>query len=217
MRSSKFFYRNREDSAIGGVASAIAHKIGMPVLVARILFVVSIFIGFGIPLYLVVWFFTPLRLADGELLPATRRVSVLLSIVAVPVLGLIVNEGFGVSELYSMLLAAGAAVGILTLQRSRRAGLPGGYLDELPSVEEDLARAHEPTFSPSTSRKSRPDRVIGGVCAELSGMTGINVTLIRVLVVIGSVIPATFPAIPILYGIALFAFQRRRQHHVQGG
>jgi phage shock protein C len=44
-------------------------------------------------------------------------------------------------------------------------------------------------------RRSRSDRMIGGVIAGLAHYFGIDVTLARVLYVIGSILSAAFPGI----------------------
>jgi len=44
-------------------------------------------------------------------------------------------------------------------------------------------------------RRSRSDRIVGGVIAGLANYFGIDVTLARVLYVVGSILSAAFPGI----------------------
>jgi len=44
-------------------------------------------------------------------------------------------------------------------------------------------------------RRSRSDRVVGGVIAGLANYFGIDITLARVVYVVGSIVSAAFPGI----------------------
>ncbi|MET0497626.1 MAG: PspC domain-containing protein [Steroidobacteraceae bacterium] len=44
-------------------------------------------------------------------------------------------------------------------------------------------------------RRSRSDRIVGGVIAGLANYLGIDVTLARVVYVVGSILSAAFPGI----------------------
>lgn len=58
-----------------------------------------------------------------------------------------------------------------------------------------MERLTDMTHLASPLRRSRSDRMIGGVIAGLARYFGIDVTLARVLYVVGSVLSAAFPGI----------------------
>jgi len=57
--SFKKFYRNKSNHFIGGVASGIADYFDVPVILPRIIFVLSGFSGFGVLAYLIMWIMVP--------------------------------------------------------------------------------------------------------------------------------------------------------------
>lgn len=59
-RSDKKFFRNPDERALAGVASGIAAYFGFDTIWARLFFVLAtIFWGFGIPLYIILWIVIP--------------------------------------------------------------------------------------------------------------------------------------------------------------
>jgi phage shock protein C len=52
-----------------------------------------------------------------------------------------------------------------------------------------------PSPHPRALRRSRTDRMIAGVCAGLAHHFGLDVTLVRVLYVVVSILSAAFPGI----------------------
>lgn len=58
-----------------------------------------------------------------------------------------------------------------------------------------MERLTDMTHLAAPLRRSRSDRMIGGVVAGLASYFGIDVTLARVLYVVGSIVSAAFPGI----------------------
>ncbi len=59
-KAVKKLYRDTEDRVLGGVSSGIASYFGIDVVVVRILFVISIFLGgAGLIVYIILWIITP--------------------------------------------------------------------------------------------------------------------------------------------------------------
>ncbi|GAB1415125.1 hypothetical protein MASR2M117_05310 [Paludibacter sp.] len=60
-KGRKKFYRDVDNSFLGGVASGLAALLGIDVVIIRLLFVVLLFLGWGtiIPIYLVLWIIVP--------------------------------------------------------------------------------------------------------------------------------------------------------------
>ncbi len=215
MNAEPRFYRYQKESAIAGVASAIARTSGMPVLVARILFVLAMLVGPGLPLYLLVWYFSPKVMSDGRLVSAWGRVFAVGALMAIPILATLLHEGVGLAELSSGLLSGSTIVGLALLRRSRLAGLPADYVDISFLEGEPDPQVHQvDPVDVRISEKPAPEKMLGGVCSHLSLMTGVNVQLIRLIVIVLSVIPATFPAVPIIYGASIFLVRREHSGRV---
>lgn len=218
--------RSDADRAIGGVASALGRRLGMPNLLARVLFVVAAFLGFGLPLYLLLWFGLPRLTVDGEVISASDRLFGLFFLLLIPILMAIGVSGFGLTELDAFLLSAGAAVGGVMLRRGRAVVPTYISLDSepQPAIASECSsfpeparadRTHQPTLAP-TENAEVPSPRLAGVCAWLAGSTGLNVTVLRVAVVIATVIPATFPIVPFLYGFAIFFVPRSERAGLHG-
>ena len=58
-----------------------------------------------------------------------------------------------------------------------------------------MERLTDMTHLRAPLRRSRSDRIVGGVIAGLANYLGIDVTLARVLYVVGSIVSAAFPGI----------------------
>ena len=58
-KSIKKFYRDIDNKVLGGVAGGIAAYFGADLGIVRLVLVLSIFIGVGIPFYLILWIITP--------------------------------------------------------------------------------------------------------------------------------------------------------------
>ncbi len=58
-KSIKKFYRDIDNKVLGGVAGGIAAYFGVDLGIVRLVLVLSIFIGVGIPFYLILWIITP--------------------------------------------------------------------------------------------------------------------------------------------------------------
>ncbi|GAB4331202.1 MAG: hypothetical protein OHK0038_05880 [Flammeovirgaceae bacterium] len=54
------FYRDPDNKMLGGVASGFAHYFGVETIIIRFLFVISVFLGFGLLMYPILWFITPI-------------------------------------------------------------------------------------------------------------------------------------------------------------
>jgi len=209
------FIRRDNRRAIAGVAAAFAAIAGMPVLVARILFVVAAMLGFGIPLYVALWFLSPSLRTDGEVVSPANRIWVLALLLLMPVLFAVGMFGLALQPFEAILLATGVGVGGLMVRRGRvvvptyineseQAALPSQYSVQQVSFRDDVC---EPVIV--TGGEEVPAPRLGGVCAWISGRTGLNVTVVRIMVVAATVFPPTFPAIPFLYGFAIFFVPRR--------
>ncbi len=212
------FIRRDSSRAVAGVAAAAATAIGFPIIVSRILFVVAAFLGFGIPLYILLWFVSPRLRPDGEVVPASNRIWALGIILLMPILFALGVEGFGLPPLDSVLLASGFSVGCLMVRRARQVVptyLPGSEptLSLRPghaeAVGTELDEA-EPSVPPRTvdGPGEYPATKLGGVCAWISHRTGLNVIAVRAIVVAACLFPPTFPWMPFLYGFAIFFVPR---------
>jgi phage shock protein PspC (stress-responsive transcriptional regulator) len=58
-KSIKKFYRDTDNKVLGGVAGGIAAYFGADLGIVRLVLVISIFFGIGIPFYLILWIITP--------------------------------------------------------------------------------------------------------------------------------------------------------------
>jgi phage shock protein PspC (stress-responsive transcriptional regulator) len=58
-RRSRRMYRDTTDKSIGGVCSGLAYYFNTDPLLLRILFVIGLFMGFGLLLYIVLWIALP--------------------------------------------------------------------------------------------------------------------------------------------------------------
>ena len=56
---SKRLFRDMDSATIGGVCTGIAQYVNIDVTIIRILFVISMFLGFGVLLYLILWVVVP--------------------------------------------------------------------------------------------------------------------------------------------------------------
>ena len=59
-RRARRMYRDPDDKPIGGVCSGLAYYFNTDPLLMRILFVISLFMGFGFLLYIILWIALPL-------------------------------------------------------------------------------------------------------------------------------------------------------------
>lgn len=60
------FYRDTENSIIGGVASGFSHYFGWDPLILRAIFILLAFTSIGIPLYLILWILIPAAVTTAE-------------------------------------------------------------------------------------------------------------------------------------------------------
>ena len=214
MSTAPKFYRHQDQSAIAGVASATARLTGMPILLTRILYIVSIFLGPGIPFYFLLWFFSPKVLSDGRIVSARGRVLFLGALLLFPALAVFLFEVAGLAEFAAFLTSGATLFGLGMLRRSRTAGLPERYLI-LPEHEQPdgvMASGRE-VVGTGPSRET-PEKMLAGVCAHVAAVTGMNVQFLRLLVIVLSVIPATFPAVPVIYGASIFLLPRVRSESI---
>ncbi len=60
-KRSRRFYRDPENSVLGGVCGGLSAYLGMDVTLLRIIFIILVFVGVGmiIPVYLIVWLIAP--------------------------------------------------------------------------------------------------------------------------------------------------------------
>ena len=59
----KKLYRNTSDGKIAGVCSGIGDYFEIDPVIIRLLFLSALFLGVGIPVYLIAWFIVPKNLA----------------------------------------------------------------------------------------------------------------------------------------------------------
>lgn len=184
--SEQRLYRSTDEGKIGGVAAGIAEYFGISVTVIRILFIGTIFFGFGLPLYLLFWLLTPRDPAEGY---AKRDFSGIFFYV-VAALAILVGAALATrQELTVLPFLCGLAVGMFFLFRSKRTGLAeaqahrGRIFTERADGDVDVYEAK-----------------IAGVCSRIASATGIDPVIVRVVSVI--LIPITFPLVPILYAVA---------------
>lgn len=213
------FIRQDNRRAIAGVAAACAAVVRVPVSVARILFVLTAILGFGIPLYLALWFLSPKLRPDGEVVSPANRIWSLGLLLLMPVLFAIGVAGLALPAFEALLLASGVAVGALMVRRGRvvvptyltdtdRSANPPLYGAEQVGLVDDRRKERSEQVK-ATVGEVEPAPKLGGVCAWISDRTGLNVTLVRISVVVATVFPPTFPLIPFLYGFAIFFVPRR--------
>lgn len=218
--NGQYRYIRRDSSrAIAGVAAAFAAVSGMPVLAARMLFVLAAMLGFGIPLYLVAWFLSPKLRSDGEVISPTNRIWVLALLLLTPVLVTFGIAGLGLPPFEAFLLASGVAVGGLMVRRGRVVVPTYLTATDDPAIEPRYGAGQVSLADDRRDDRIEPDIVttgeeepapkLGGVCAWISDRTGLNVTVVRISVIVATVFPPTFPLIPFLYGFAIFFVPRR--------
>jgi phage shock protein C len=55
----KKLYRSRKDSVLGGVCGGLAEYFGIDSIIMRLLFLILLFSGFGVIIYIIAWIFIP--------------------------------------------------------------------------------------------------------------------------------------------------------------
>lgn len=58
---TKKLYRSRKDSVLGGVCGGLAEYFGIDSIIMRLLFLILLFSGFGVIIYIIAWIFVPQR------------------------------------------------------------------------------------------------------------------------------------------------------------
>lgn len=58
-KSEKRLFRDPEGALLGGVCSGFANYFGIDVVIMRVIFVLLLFLGFAIPLYIILWIIVP--------------------------------------------------------------------------------------------------------------------------------------------------------------
>jgi len=66
-RRSRRMYRDGQDKSIGGVCSGLAYYFNTDPLLIRILFIISLFMGFGFLLYIILWIVLPQAQTDEQI------------------------------------------------------------------------------------------------------------------------------------------------------
>jgi phage shock protein PspC (stress-responsive transcriptional regulator) len=56
---NKKLYRSKKDRAIAGVCAGMAEYFGIDPIIMRLLFLVFLFAGFGLLIYIISWIFIP--------------------------------------------------------------------------------------------------------------------------------------------------------------
>lgn len=58
---NKKLFRSRKDTVIGGVCGGLAEYFGVDPIIIRLLFLVFLFAGFGLLIYIIAWIFIPVK------------------------------------------------------------------------------------------------------------------------------------------------------------
>ena len=189
-----------ENKVIAGVAAGLSRYLRIPLFLTRLLFLILLVAGPGLPLYVLCWILMPRDPADGYVV---RRGMGLPRIFMMGVLGAIGLAMAGVGEGSSaaiFLFLMGFAFGLSFLSRNRRE-------EEMVEVREDPIRIEfqddVQTVTLGTAKK------IAGVCAWISERSGMDVTLVRILTVILAFF--TFPVVPILYLVGAFVVPKHEK------
>ncbi len=196
-------YRS-DDGIIAGVSVGLARYFKLPPLLIRILFLLLLVVGPGLPLYILFWILAPRSRADG----ISYRSG--LSMPLIFLLGIVVAIGIGFSFALeisfggALLFLVGFVVGLVNLMKGRRIGDTDDGVSEAepePEMLEGIGTVY--TIRIGVEKK------IAGVCAWLSEKSGIDVTIIRVIAIILAFF--TFPIVPILYLVAAFVLPKQEK------
>lgn len=194
----RHLYRITDERKIGGVAAGLADYLGVSVVLVRIGFVISLLIGFGLPLYILFWLLTPRDPAEGRSrFNFLRILFYCVAAVAFLVGSAIIMDVTGEPEMF-LLFLFGLGIGMVFLLRGKEFGKErSGAREGKRFIERDDLDSDE-----SEAR-------IAGVCARVGESTGIDPVIVRVVTVI--LIPITFPLVPILYAIAALVLPKSRR------
>lgn len=188
-------YRITDERKIAGVAAGIADYLGVSVVLVRVAFIVSLFIGFGFPLYLLFWILTPRDPAEGYGRQNLLRILFFVAATLAVVVGTgVIIHLIGEPGIFLPFLM-GLGAGLFFLFRGKGVGRERYQA----SGGRDFLEAENDDGGDSEAR-------IAGVCARIADATGIDPVIVRVVTVI--LIPLTFPLVPILYAVAALVLPR---------
>ncbi|MGE3801324.1 MAG: PspC domain-containing protein [Candidatus Kapaibacterium sp.] len=214
---SRRLYRE-ERGVIAGVAAGLAGYLGLPTPLIRILFLILLFAGPGLPLYVLFWILTPR--GEGERYSFRSGISLLFIFVAGFVL--ILSTAISLPEAIALPGAFVGMLGLVTgltfLMRSRREeGL--SELELTHGLKSEPIRLQFESEAQTTIQVDDEggsynvtmgtQKKIAGVCAYLSDKTGMDVTLVRVIAIVLSFF--TFPIVPILYLVGAFVLPKQEK------
>jgi phage shock protein C len=185
MEPYKRIYRSSEHRMLGGVAGGLAEYFGIDPVIARILFIVGLFLG-GTSLlaYLVMWALIP-RDPDAEVTPRGSGVfGIVLKSIAILIGVAIISDYFG-SEWGAISFAVGLIAGLYFYWRSRQ--------DNDPDTDSESSGA-------TRFYRSESDRKIMGVFGGLAQSFGVDPTILRIVGVV--LLFAGFPVTVAVYLIA---------------
>lgn len=169
---------------IAGVAAGVAARLGIDIAIARIVFGALIFVGIGIPLYLLCWIAIPREptITIDEIgyieEPSRGSFGTLFKVVLLLVGGAIVASHVD-SDIAIVAFIVGLCVGLYYLWRNR--------------VQDEVAE----TSVGGKLYRSESNKKILGVFGGLGATLGVDPTLLRVLG--GIVLIAGFPIIIPMY------------------
>lgn len=201
MDTARRLYRSSNDRMIGGVASGIARHTGIDIAISRIVWGILMFLGIGIPLYLLCWLVIPREPVitisgdfeiDAERFEPARRGTTLGALVKIALLlavGAVVAANVD-RDIAIVAFVVGLAVGLYYLLRNR--------------AQDDEASGR----SRSRLMRSESNRRILGVFGGLGETLGVDPTLLRVLG--GIVLIAGFGLIIPLYLLYAIVVPSRR-------
>jgi len=61
MTAKNRLYRSSKEKVIGGVCGGLAEYFGIDPIIMRLLFLVFLFAGFGLLIYIIAWIFIPIK------------------------------------------------------------------------------------------------------------------------------------------------------------
>jgi phage shock protein C len=194
MDTARKVYRSSSHKVFGGVASGLADYFGVDVVVMRIIWGLLVFLGIGVPLYLLCWVAIPREpviTINGFTIETESRSNAFgtfVKIVLMLCFGAIVVSEFD-RDVAVIAFLVGLALGLYYLWRNRRT-------DDEPSAQS--SRFH----------RSESNRRILGVFGGLGDTFNVDPTLLRI--VGGVVLVAGFPVIVPLYLLYAMIVPTRR-------
>lgn len=200
MYPARRLYRSIEQKKIGGVAAGLAYYLSLPVVFVRILFLILLVAGPGIPIYVLCWMLMPKDPAEGYPLRRRGRFMWYVAMVIAAIVGGGFVAAIGASPIGSFAFAVSLFVGMVFAFRGRT------YYSEYDELAPELPEHAYIQSAEQQLRNERDDVRIYGVCLRIAKAIGIDPVVIRIAFVVLTVV--TFPFAPIAYLIAALVMPR---------